>query len=42
MVLVDSDILIDIMTQDAVWCDWSLAQLRKAKAQDRLAINVLI
>lgn len=42
MVLVDSNVLIDIMTQDAVWCDWSLAQLRKAKAQDRLAINVLI
>ncbi len=42
MVLVDSNVLIDVMTRDAVWCDWSLAQLRKAKAQGRLAINALI
>ncbi len=42
MVLVDSNVLIDVMTRDAVWCEWSLAQLRAAKAIDRLAINHVI
>ena len=42
MVLVDSNVLIDVMTRDAVWCEWSLAQLRAAKASDRLAINHVI
>ena len=42
MVLVDSNVLIDVMTQDAVWCDWSLAQLRASKAQDKLVINPMI
>ncbi len=42
MVLVDSNVLIDVMTQDPIWCDWSLAHLRAAKAKDRLTINPLI
>ena len=42
MVLVDSNVLIDVMTQDAVWCDWSLAQLRVSKAQGKLTINPMI
>ena len=42
MVLIDSNVLIDVIAQDPVWCDWSLAQLRSAKARDRLTINPLI
>ena len=42
MVLIDSNVLIDVIAQDPVWCDWSLAQLRSAKARDRLSINPLI
>ena len=42
MVLVDSNVLIDVMTHDAVWCDWALAQLRANKAQDKLTINAMI
>lgn len=42
MILVDSNVLIDVITQDPVWCDWSLAQLRAARARDRLSINALI
>ena len=42
MILVDSNVLIDVIAQDPVWCDWSLARLRAAKAQDRLSINPLI
>lgn len=42
MVLVDSNVLIDVISQDPVWCDWSLSQLRLAKAGDKLTINPLI
>ena len=42
MVLVDSNVLIDVMTHDVVWCDWSLAQLRANKALDKLTINPMI
>ena len=42
MILVDSNVLIDVIAQDPVWCDWSLAHLRSAKARDRLTINPLI
>ncbi len=42
MVLIDSNVLIDVIAQDPVWCDWSLSQLRAAKARDRLCINPLI
>lgn len=42
MILIDSNVLIDVIAQDPVWCDWSLAQLRSAKTQDKLTINPLI
>ena len=42
MILVDSNVLIDVIAQDPVWCDWSLTQLRSAKAQDKLTINPVI
>ena len=42
MILVDSNVLIDVIAEDPVWCDWSLAQLRSAKARDKLTINPLI
>lgn len=42
MVLVDSNVLIDVMSGDAAWCEWSLAQLRAAKSRDRLSINHVI
>jgi predicted nucleic acid-binding protein len=42
MVLIDSNVLIDVITQDPVWCDWSLAQLRAARARDKLTINAVV
>lgn len=42
MILVDSNVLIDLMRDDPTWAEWSLQQLRLARAQDRLAINVVI
>ena len=42
MILVDSNVLIDVMKNDPVWADWSLHQLRWARANDKLAINAII
>lgn len=42
MILVDSNVLIDLMKDDPRWADWSLQQLRMAKASDRLAINIVV
>ncbi|WBU55223.1 type II toxin-antitoxin system VapC family toxin [Paracoccus sp. SCSIO 75233] len=41
-VLVDSNILIDITTNDAEWADWSAAALARAGQGARLVINPLI
>jgi predicted nucleic acid-binding protein len=42
LILVDSNVLIDVMKNDPVWADRSLHQLRWAKANDKLAINTII
>jgi len=42
MVLIDSNVLIDVITQDPVWAEWSMTQLRAAKARDKLTINAVI
>ncbi len=42
MILIDSNVLIDVISEDPVWCEWSLAQLRLAKAQDKLTINAMV
>lgn len=41
-VLVDSNILIDISTNDPDWCAWSEAALTRAGRDARLVINPLI
>ncbi|HLA94321.1 MAG TPA: type II toxin-antitoxin system VapC family toxin [Pyrinomonadaceae bacterium] len=42
IVLVDSSVLLDIVTNDPVWYDWSSAILASVSAEDSLAINPLI
>ena len=42
MILVDSNIWIDLIQKDPVWLDWSLEQLQRARAQQRVAINPII
>ena len=41
-VLVDSNVLLDILTEDPVWYAWSSAALAAAANQSSLAINPLV
>jgi predicted nucleic acid-binding protein len=42
MVLVDTNVLLDIATQDAVWFDWSSGQLAPLINSRQAAINPVI
>jgi predicted nucleic acid-binding protein len=42
MVLVDANVLIDVLTGDPDWADWSAAQLIEAVESDTLAVNPII
>ena len=42
MILVDTNIWIDLARRDPVWLDWSLQQLKQARDQGSLAINPVI
>lgn len=41
-VLVDSNVLLDIFTEDPTWFDWSSAALETAANDARLVINAII
>lgn len=42
MILVDTNVLIDIATDDPVWAPWSLAQLEAASLSGPLLINDVV
>jgi predicted nucleic acid-binding protein len=42
MILVDTNVLLDVLGDDAVWAGWSQDQLDAAGATDTLAINQII
>lgn len=42
MVLVDSNVLIDILADDQEWREWSEARVIAASSEDELAINPII
>ena len=42
MILVDTNVLVDIVTDDPLWAEWSQRQLTLAAARDDLAINDII
>ena len=42
MILVDSNVLLDIFDEDPAWLNWSLAQLRHCAVRDELAINTIV
>jgi predicted nucleic acid-binding protein len=41
MILVDTNVLIDLVQDDAQWADWSEEQLMKAQKQGPLFINAV-
>ena len=41
-VLVDSNVLLDVLTEDERWFDWSATALESAATRSRLCINPLI
>jgi predicted nucleic acid-binding protein len=41
-VLVDTNVLLDVATEDAKWCEWSAARLARAANSDGLALNPII
>ncbi len=41
-VLVDSNVLLDIMTEDAHWFLWSAAAIERTADRDRLVINPVV
>lgn len=42
MLLVDTNVLIDVLENDPQWADWSIGQLRAQSKVHRLAINPVI
>lgn len=42
MVLVDTNVLIDVLEDDPVWADWSVQQLRAQSQVHDLAINPIV
>ena len=41
-VLVDSSVVLDVLTEDAEWGDWSARALERAAAGSRLVINPIV
>ncbi len=41
-VLVDSNVLLDVMTQDPLWFDWSAAMLERIADRAPLVINAIV
>lgn len=42
MILVDSNVLLDVIDNDPAWLDWSRTHLRHCALRDELAINPII
>jgi predicted nucleic acid-binding protein len=40
--LVDSNVILDVVTEDSEWFDWSAAALARVAEKDRLIINPLV
>ncbi len=42
MILVDTNVLLDLVTDDPIWAEWSQLQLRAGAATDVLAVNEIV
>lgn len=40
--LVDSSVMLDILTEDSTWAEWSEAALAQARDEGRLVINPIV
>ena len=41
-ILVDSNVLLDVMTSDSAWYEWSSAKLRELSEHEGLVINPIV
>ncbi|MGF6178035.1 type II toxin-antitoxin system VapC family toxin [Ensifer sp. 4252] len=42
MILVDTNVLLDVVTDDPTWADWSITQLENASLRGKLWINDIV
>jgi predicted nucleic acid-binding protein len=42
MVLIDTNVLVDVLVNDPVWADWSIEQMRQQSKVHELVINPII
>lgn len=42
MILIDSNVLIDILNHDPHWFDWSFAQLERAASLGKVIVNPIV
>lgn len=42
MVLIDTNVLLDVVTNDPQWADWSQRRLEATALKDQLAINAVV
>ena len=42
MILIDSNVLIDVLDHDPTWFDWSFSKIREATARGRIIINPVV
>lgn len=42
MLLIDTNVLVDVLTNDVQWADWSISQMRAQSKIHQLAINPII
>ena len=42
MVMIDANVVLDVITQDQEWSNWSARQMKRARQEGVLAINPLI
>jgi predicted nucleic acid-binding protein len=40
--LVDTNVLLDLVTNDPIWADWSIRQLETLSLQGRLIVNPVV
>lgn len=42
MILVDTNLLLDVVTDDPVWAQWSIAQLESAAIEGSVLVNDVV